>query len=73
MPTVNVDKLYKLQGDMTDTQFAKELGVSRTQLWRVRNGHSTVGAEFLTKFKKRYPNENIDEYFFTSNVPSNEQ
>lgn len=64
MANVNVEKLMKLQGDMTDAQFAKELGVSRTQLWRVRNGYSVPGPGFLQKFKARYPTERIDDYFF---------
>ena len=59
MANVNVEKLMKLQGDMTDAQFAKELGVSRTQLWRVRNGYSVPGPGFLQKFKARYPTERI--------------
>ena len=70
MANVNVEKLMKLQGDMTDAQFAKELGVSRTQLWRVRNGYSVPGPGFLQKFKARYPTERIDDYFFANDVPS---
>lgn len=73
MLCVNVEKLYLLQGDMTDTDFAKKLGISRSQLWRVRNKHSSVGAEFLVKFKNCYPEESTDDYFFTSSVPLKEQ
>ena len=64
MAKVNVAKLMQLQGDLTDAKFAKEIGVSRTQLWRVRNGYSTPGPEFLAKFKARFPTERIDDYFF---------
>ena len=73
MLCVDIDKLYKLQGDMTDTAFAKKLGISRSQLWRVRNKKSNVGAEFVVKIKECYPEESIDDYFFTRNVPLNEQ
>lgn len=73
MLCVDIDKLYKLQGDTTDTAFAKKLDISRSQLWRVRNKKSNVGAEFVEKFKKCYPEESIDDYFFVRSVPLNEQ
>lgn len=73
MLTVNETKFYELQGEMSDTQFAKELGVSRSSLWRVRTKHSAVGPDFLAKFKKRYPDKRMDDYFFVSDVPSIER
>ncbi len=73
MYKVNIDRLYQLQGDLTDEEFAKKLGVSRSQLWRIRNGHSKAGAEFLEKFKRCFPEESIEDIFFASDVPSNEQ
>lgn len=69
MLTINNDMFYKLQGDMTDTEFAKDLGISRSQLWRARTKHSAVGSDFLAKFKKRYPDKQIDDYFFAEDVP----
>lgn len=65
MICMNIERMYRLQGEMTDTAFAKKLGVSRSQLWRVRTGKSSVGPEFLTKFKSVFPKESIDDYFFT--------
>ena len=65
MLCMNIERMYKLQGGMTDTAFARKLGISRSQLWRIRNGKSSVGAEFLSKFKAAFPTENTDEYFFT--------
>ena len=73
MYKVNIDRLYQLQGDLTDEEFAKKLGVSRSQLWRIRNGHSKAGAEFLEKFKRCFHEESIEDIFFASDVPSNEQ
>ncbi len=64
MYKVNIDRLYQLQGDLTDEEFAKKLGVSRSQLWRIRNGHSKAGAEFLEKFKRCFPEESIEDIFF---------
>lgn len=73
MLTLNVEKSYELQGDMTDTEFAKFLGISRTQLWRARTKQSAVGSDFLAKFKEKYPDKQLEDYFFVSDVPSKEQ
>lgn len=73
MLVANVNKLYELQGEKTDTEFAKELGISRTQLWRIKNRRSAIGATFITKFKDRYPGKNTDDYFITSDGPLKEQ
>ena len=61
---VDVNRMYELQNGMTETAFAKKLGVSRSQLWRIRTGKSAVGAEFLAKFKAAFPKERIEDYFF---------
>jgi hypothetical protein len=73
MLVADVNKLYELQGEQTDTEFAKELGISRTQLWRIKNRRSAIGATFIMKFKDRYPGENTDDYFITSDGPLKEQ
>ena len=65
MICIKKEQIYELQGDMTDTEFAKKLGISRTHLWRVRAGKSKVGAVFLSKFKAAYPDKKIEDYFFT--------
>ena len=66
MLCVNIDKLYELQGEMNETQMAKKLGISRSQLWRIKTGHSSVGQEFIAKFKKSFPEIRIDDIFFVS-------
>ena len=65
MLCINTERMFQLQGEMTDSEFAKKLGISRSQLWRVRTGKSSAGAEFITKFKAAFPTESIDDYFFT--------
>ena len=72
MLCVNIDKLYELQGEMNETQMAKKLGISRSQLWRIKTGHSSVGQEFIAKFKKSFPEIRIDDIFFVSDVPLKE-
>ena len=69
MIRLNNDRVYKLQGDMTDTAFAKKIGISRSQLWRIRNGRSSVGGEFIEKCMAAFPNEKIDDIFLPLNVP----
>lgn len=63
MLCVNIDKLYELQGEMNETQMAKKLEISRSQLWRIKTNHSSVGPEFIAKFKKAYPEVSIDDIF----------
>ena len=65
MIRMNLERTLQLQGDMTDTAFARKLGVSRSQLWRIRTKRSSVGADFIEKFMAAYPSENIDDYFFS--------
>jgi len=62
----NVEKLYELQGDKGEGEFAKELGISRSQLWRVKKGISPAGAAFIANFMRRYPDKKLEDYFFYS-------
>ncbi len=72
MLCVKMDKLYELQGNLNETQMARKLEVSRSQLWRIKTNHSAVGPEFITKFKKAYPEVSITDIFFVSDVPLNQ-
>lgn len=65
---LNVEKFNKLQGNMTDMEMAKRLNISRTQLWRIKNNKTGVGEKFIAAFMREFPNEKIDDYFFTSTV-----
>ena len=69
MLRLNNDRVYKLQGDMSDTDFAKKIGISRSQLWRIRNGRSSVGGEFIEKFMAAFPDEKIDDIFLPESAP----
>ena len=64
MFAVDTDRLMALQGNMTNTEFAKKLGVGRTQLWKITTGISAPGYHFLSRFKEVYPNESVDAIFF---------
>jgi len=70
---LNVEKFNKLQGNMTDVDMAKRLGISRTQLWRIKNRKTSVGQKFIAAFMKKYPNEKIEDYFLATDVAFREQ
>ena len=53
---------------MTEVDMARKLKVSRSQLWRIKKKNSAVGQEFIMKFKKAYPNEHFEDYFFVETV-----
>lgn len=69
MIRINRDQFYILQGELTDTAFAKQLGVSRSQLWRIKNRRCAVGIDFMEKFMIAYPDRSLSDYFFTDYVP----
>ena len=70
MVSINLEMLFALQGEMTDTDFSQKLGVSRTQLWRIRRNPSSVGIEFIEKIKICFPEVNLNELFVFSDRSS---
>ncbi len=70
---VNVDRLYELQGRMSNIDFARKIGIGRTQLWRICKGLSKPGLKFITKFKKAFPDEPLELVFFTNTVEEDGQ
>lgn len=73
MIRLNLDNFYKLQGELSETEISNKLGISRSQLWRVKTSNSAVGESFIAKFKAAYPDEPMDNYFFVETVPSKER
>lgn len=72
MIQIKKNEFLKLQGDMTEEEFAKKLNVSRTQIWRVKNNKSKVGEDFISAFKTAYP-DLLLENFFNFGVTQNTQ
>lgn len=70
MVRMNVKAFLELQGDISDAAFARKLGVSRSQLWRVRTEKSAVGVDFIEKFMLSYPEKSVNDYFYVEFVPS---
>lgn len=60
---LNIGNFLRLQGKRSETDMAKQLGISRSQLWRLKCG-SHVGGNTLSRFKERFPDEKIDDFFF---------
>lgn len=66
---MNVKAFLELQGGISDASFARKLGISRSQLWRIRTEKSAVGGHFIEKFMLSYPEKSISDYFFAETVP----
>jgi transcriptional regulator with XRE-family HTH domain len=44
---------------------AMQLGVSASYYCKVESGYQNPSYEFLVKFKKRFPNDSVDQVFFS--------
>lgn len=69
MIRMNVKAFLELQGSISDAAFARKLGVSRSQLWRIRTEKSAVGGDFIEKFMICFPEKSVNDYFFAVAVP----
>ena len=63
MLRLSKNKFLELQGSRTEQEMASLLGISRTQLWRLKTGANEVGSKFLSNFKSCFPDEPLDAYF----------
>ena len=59
----NAGRLLELQGLKSDMDLAKELGVSRSQLYRIRSGASFPGRKFLENLAENYPQFPVSAFF----------
>ena len=69
MIRMNVKAFLELQGNISDAAFARKLGISRSQLWRIRTEKSAVGGDFIEKFMLCFPEKSVNDYFFALAVP----
>ena len=65
MIAINLNVLRSLQGDMTDTAFSEKIGISRTQLWRIRKKPFSFGPDFLERIMITYPGIDLNELFIS--------
>lgn len=68
---LHVDVLYRLQDERgwNDTRLAKELGISRSRLWRARlpvdhPEHNTIGANFIAGALSVFQDMKFEDLFF---------
>ena len=59
----NTGRLLELQGLKSDMDLAKELGVSRSQLYRIRSGECFPGRRFLESLAENYPQFPVSAFF----------
>jgi len=68
MIRINEKAFLELQGDISDAAFARKMGISRSQLWRIRTEKSAVGGDFIEKFMLCFPEKSVNDYFFVATV-----
>lgn len=56
------------KNNLTIIKFAKFMGMSRSQIWRVLKNGGSPGEEFIAKFKTSFPELKFEDYFFTCYV-----
>jgi transcriptional regulator with XRE-family HTH domain len=59
----NSARLLELQGLKSDRELARDLGISRSQLYRIRSGASFPGRRFLENLADCYPQFPVSEFF----------
>jgi hypothetical protein len=57
------DRITTAANLVTEGAQALALGVSRTQISRIRNGHCAPGAEFIAAARQAFPAVDTDELF----------
>ena len=74
---LRVDVLNKLQANnnWTDTELAKQMGISRSRLWRAKlpqdhPEYCSPGESLIIGVLKAFPNKKFDDLFFLDNVCS---
>lgn len=70
MIKINREVFEKYQKDkgLNDTELAKIMGINRTQVWRVKEGHNEPGKDFIVGTLKAFPEATFEELFFIPEV-----
>ena len=66
---VKIDALRKLQGDMSDAEFSRKIGVAPSTLFRIKlpdtdERHNDPGEVFIAKVLNAYPDLKFEDLFF---------
>jgi len=55
------------------SELAKTMGISVSQIYRVREGKRRINQKFIVGAIKAFPNHKLDELFYLSSEPEDEQ
>ena len=72
MIRMNVKAFLELQGDISDAAFARKMGISRSQLWRIRTEKSVNDYFFVVtvpEAAQKVADDTRRANFFASPVP----
>jgi len=61
------EEYQKMEG-WSDSELAKRMGVNKTQVWRVKEGHNNPGRDFIAGALKVFPEASFDELFYLPGV-----
>lgn len=59
-------KEFRISTGMNSKDFADAVEVSRSEYYKIEEGHRNPTFNFIRKVKERYPEIDIDEVFFTA-------
>lgn len=59
---------YQAKKQLNDTTLAENMGISYTQVWRVKEGHNEPGRDFIAGALKVFPEASFDELFILPGV-----
>lgn len=51
----------KYKYNLTEQELAKRIGISRSQLYRIKKGKSQPGSKFITNFKSTFPDIDLNK------------
>lgn len=52
----------------SNSELAKRMGVNKTQVWRVKEGHNNPGRDFIAGALKVFPEAAFEELFYLPGV-----
>lgn len=55
------------------SEVAKAMGISVSQIYRVREGKRRINQKFIVGAIKAFPNQKLEELFYLSSEPEDEQ
>ena len=55
------------------SELAKTMGISVSQIYRVREGKRRINQKFIVGAIKAFPNQKLEELFYLSSEPEDEQ